>query len=262
MKLHLFARDGLTARAEELGIDAVVVDLERRGKSRRQAGADTHITAHTLADLEQIRRTTPVPIVCRIDAIGSETELQVKHVVAAGADQILVPMVRTVAEVQHVVDVVAGEATVAVMIETVEAVGLVGAFATLPVERFYVGLNDLWIDRAGRNRFRPFVDGTLDTILATAGSRPVGVAGLTHPALGEPLPCHHLVNELVRLGCDYTFLRRSFYDALDHYPAAEVVSAIRAAVRAARDRSAADRQRDHARAREAILALPAEAAAP
>lgn len=40
---------------------------------------------------------------------------------------------------------------------------------------------------------------------------PFGVAGLTRPDAGFPVPSRLLAAELVRLGADFTFLRRSFH---------------------------------------------------
>jgi hypothetical protein len=49
---------GVVAEATQAGIDGFVVDWERRGKHRRQAGQDTRINGDTLADLERARAAT------------------------------------------------------------------------------------------------------------------------------------------------------------------------------------------------------------
>ena len=53
------------------------------------------------------------------------------------------------------------------------------------------------------------VDGTADAVRAAVPGR-FGVAGLTLPGGGAPVPSSLLAAELVRLGADFTFLRRAF----------------------------------------------------
>jgi hypothetical protein len=72
-----------------------------------------------------------------------------------------------------------------------------------------VGLNDLRIDRRSDQLFRPLVDGTVDDVRAEV-AQPFGVGGLTLPEGGHPVPSRLLAAELIRLGADFTFLRRSF----------------------------------------------------
>ncbi len=39
---------------------------------------------------------------------------------------------------------------------------------------------------------------------------PYGFGGLTLPEKGSPIPCKLLMGELMRLGCNFSLLRRSF----------------------------------------------------
>jgi len=57
------------------------------------------------------------------------------------------------------------------------------------------------------------VDGTVDRLsdLAESAGVPFGVAGLTVPEGGRPVPCRLLAGELARVGATFTFLRRSFH---------------------------------------------------
>ena len=257
-RLFVFARDDLVAPAATLGLDAVVVDLERRGKPARQRGVDTDISVNGVDDVRRVRATTDLPLVCRIDGRGPHRCAQVDAVLEAGVDEILIPMVRRPDEVTEVMAQVGTSAGVGIMVETTDAVDRAAELAALPLSRVYVGLNDLWIDRRGRHRFDPFVDGTIDTLAGRFASTPFGVAGLTHPDLGDPLPCRHLINELARIGCDYTFLRRSFFHALEHRAAAEICDAIRHGLAVAAGRPADEIERDRRAAHRAISALAPE----
>lgn len=197
------------------GPGGVMVDWERRGKAARQRGVDTQVAPGTLADLRAVRAAVPdAPVVVRLDGVGPGTPGQVARALAGGADEVLVPMVRTAAEVDRVVALVAGRAGVAVMVETVDALRVLPELVRRPLSRAYVGLHDLMIDRHAHRvgPFGPLVDGTLDEVAATvhAAGLPFGVAGLTVVGGGEPVPSRLLAAELVRLGADFTFLRRSF----------------------------------------------------
>ena len=67
--------------------------------------------------------------------------------------------------------------------------------ARLPISRAYVGLNDLSIERKSRSIFEPLTDGLVDAIrpLFTV---PFGLAGLTLPECGRPIPCRLLIGEM------------------------------------------------------------------
>ncbi len=257
-ELFAFACDGLHRRSAELGFDALIVDLEREGKHHRQSGFDTQISAHTIDDLGAIRSTTDTHIICRIDSMSAGSSRQINDVIFAGADEILVPMVRHPREVEGALELADGRVGVGVMIETVDALRIVENLAELPISRAYLGLNDLWIERRTPNRFTALSDGTADKVSSALGGIPFGVAGLTHPLLGSPLPCRHLVNELSRLGCGFTFLRRAFLAAIAHLPAGEVVADIRAALTVADSRSPFQVDTDRRGAHKAIDSLPVE----
>src|ERR1700712_5477256 len=67
LELLLFHTDPrVVAEATEAGIDGFIVDWERRGKVRRQAGEGTEINNDTLADLERVRAATRGRVLCRL----------------------------------------------------------------------------------------------------------------------------------------------------------------------------------------------------
>jgi hypothetical protein len=208
--LFLFTVDPARGRdVVAAGAAGVVVDWERRGKHRRQAGEGTQINTDTLADLVRVRAATDGRVLCRVNAAGPWTAREVADAVAAGADEVLLPMVRTPEEVDRVLDLVDGRCGLGILVETQDAVARVAELARRPLSRVYLGLNDLRIDRRSTELFRPLVDGTVDAVRA-AVPVPFGVGGLTLPGGGAPVPGDLLAAELVRVGADFTFLRRSF----------------------------------------------------
>ncbi|MGY1619704.1 aldolase [Geodermatophilus sp. SYSU D00691] len=210
MDLFLFTVDAGRGRdVLAAGAAGIVVDWERRGKARRQAGEDTQINSDTPADLTRMRTAVDGRILCRVNGFGPWTAGEVEVAVARGADEILLPMVRTTDEVDRTLDAVAGRCGVGILIETQDAVDRAAALARRPLSRVYVGLNDLRIDRRSDSLFEPLVDGTVEEVRSVVDV-PFGVAGLTLPGGGSPVPGVLLAGELVRLGVDFTFLRRSF----------------------------------------------------
>jgi hypothetical protein len=191
------------------GAAGIVVDWERRGKARRQLGEGTQINEDTPDDLSRMRAATPGRLLCRINGYGPWTAGEVDEAVRRGADEILLPMVRTTEQVDRTLELAAGRCGVGILIETQDAVGRAAALAARPLSRVYVGLNDLRIDRRSTELFRPLIDGTVDAVRAEV-AQSFGVGGLTLPGRGFPVSSDLLAAELVRTGADFTFLRRSF----------------------------------------------------
>jgi hypothetical protein len=244
--LFLFTVEpGWGADVVAAGATGIVVDWERRGKARRQLGEGTQINADTPEDLARMRAATDGRLLCRINGFGPWTAGEIDEAVARGADEILLPMVRSTEEVDRTLDAVAGRCGLGILIETQDAVDRAAALARRPLSRIYVGLNDLRIDRRSTELFRPLVDGTVDAVRAEV-AQAFGVGGLTLPGGGFPVPSDLLAAELVRLGADFTFLRRSFTaDIAGRDPFVEVPRLLTslAALRGAGPADAADLRR-------------------
>jgi hypothetical protein len=208
--LFLFSTDvDLIRAAVEGGAAGAVVDWEYIGKAERQAGFDTQINHDTLEDLRRVRACTAARVLCRINAFGPWTQKEIEAAVQAGADEILLPMVRSVEEVERVLEWAKGRCGVGILIETQEAVAICERLAQLPLTRAYLGLHDLAIERRTPNPFRAIPDGIVERV-RSAFPIPFGFAGLTLPDRGFPIPCRLLIAEMARLGCSFSFLRRSF----------------------------------------------------
>jgi HpcH/HpaI aldolase/citrate lyase family len=245
-ELFLFSTDPATiAPAVAAGVAGVIVDWERVGKCHRQAGADTQIGEDTVDDLRRARACTSARILCRID--NSETLLdgQIDAAVDAGADEVLLPMVRSAAEVERVLEYTRGRIGIGILVETEAVFDELPEVAALPLSRAYLGLNDLAIDRGTTNIFDPLVDGTLEEVRSQF-SVPFGVAGLTVVDAGAPIPCRLIAGELSRLDCSFSFLRRSYHaDIRGRDPAKEIprlLEALAAASRRDADQVGRDRE--------------------
>jgi hypothetical protein len=244
--LFLFAQDpALVREADAAGVDGIVVDWERRGKRERQAGADTEIRTDTADDLAAVRANMTRRVVCRVDGPGEGSTSEIEEAIELGADEVLLPMVRAPEEVELALEQVAGRCGLGILVETEDAVRSAAKLGALPLSRVYVGLNDLMIDRGASSLFEPLLDGTVEGIRNHFGM-PFGVAGLTLPDRGSPIPCRLLLAEMTRLDCDYTFLRRSFLRDVDRGAIGAGVAQIRTAIDQSRRRGRGATERDRA----------------
>jgi hypothetical protein len=235
----------LAAELVDAGAAGVVLDWERRGKARRQDGHDTQINADTPADLAAVRAATDGRLLTRVNGYGPWTAAEVDDAVARGTDEVLLPMVRTPEEVDRVLDLVDGRVGLGILVETSAAVRCAEELAARPLSRVYVGLNDLRIDRGSTDLFAPLVDGTVEEVRAHVGCD-FGVAGVTVPGGGAPVPTRLLAAELARLDARFTFLRRSFLADVAGRPVGPAVQAVLAEAATMRARTAAQVDADRA----------------
>lgn len=210
-ELFLFSTDPQVIRSADVaGVHGFIVDMENKGKQSRQSGFDTQINLNTIEDLKTVRASTGRKVICRVNGFGEHTPAEVERVFAAGADEILLPMVRKPEEVLQTLDLLHNRCKLGILIETKDAVACSKALGSLPLSRIYVGLNDLSIDRNLRCIFTSVADGTLDKMRESI-HQSFGFGGLTLPEKGHPIPCRLLAGEITRLGSSFTFLRRSFF---------------------------------------------------
>ncbi len=209
--LTLFSTDAaFIKKAVSAGVDEIIVDWERRGKAERQSGFDTEINADTVADLRLVRSSTRAKVICRINQSGPTTGEEIEQAIEGQANEILMPMVRSVSEVEAALKRSDGRCGIGILVETVAALQILDPLSDLPLSRVYVGLNDLSIERGKPSIFEAILDGTVESIRSHFRV-PFGFGGLTLPEGGHPIPCRLLMGEMARLGCAFSFLRRSFY---------------------------------------------------
>jgi hypothetical protein len=252
-QLLLFSVDPRLIRlAVASGVAGIMVDWEQLGKATRQASADTEINRNGVDELRRVRRATEALVVCRLNGYGPWTEEEVEQAIGGGADEVLVPMVRSPREVEQVLRLVRGRCGVGILVETIEGVRRAEELGRLPLSRVYVGLNDLAIERRTPTIFAALIDGTVERVRPWF-SATFGFGGLTLPELGRPIPCRLLLGEMVRLGSGFSFLRRSFHRDVAGRDPGEEVARILEAVEAARRRSPEAVARDRRDLELAIL---------
>jgi len=252
--LLLFSTDTeLIRRAVPAGVTGIVVDWERDGKEGRQSQADTQISPNTVEDLRRVRAATSAPVICRINGPGFTSEREIEQAIAAGADELLLPMVQSLQDVTAVLHQVGSRCRVGIMLETIGAVESARELGGLPLARTYVGLNDLGLQRGTPNIFTALVDGTVEGVREFFDC-PFGVAGLTLPELGTPIPCRLLIGEMARLKCDFSVLRRSFLRDTLGLDLTREIPRLRQALAAANKRNRVDVLKDHVELQAAVAA--------
>ncbi len=240
----LFSVDPVLVRkATDAGIGHFIVDWEYLGKEGRQAGADTEINHYTAEDLRRVRAATGARVLCRINQFHEGTASEIERALEAGADELMLPMVRSAIDVSRVLEMLRGRCGLGILIETIEAVEAARELARFPLSRIYVGLNDLAIERGTPNIFTALIDGTVDRVREQV-HLPFGFGGLTLPEAGCPIPCRLLIAEMARLDCSFSFLRRSFLRDIRGRVLSEEIPRIRQAIEQARRRGQAQIEED------------------
>jgi hypothetical protein len=237
------------------GLDTFLVDWESQGKDARQQGFDTEIRPATRDALALVCRVSGVRAWCRINRFGSQTADEVEAALGGGACGIFLPMVTGPREVERFLSMIGGRAQAAILVETVDALDAAADLAALPLDRVYFGLNDFAISRGGGSIFRAVLDGSVARARDRFAGIPFGFGGLTAIDAGHPVPCRRLLEEMARLDCTFSFVRRSFRRDTAGRDVRATAAGIQAAWRECIARDAGASARDHAALREILHAI-------
>lgn len=203
------------ASGDAAGINAIGVDLERRGKDTRQRGHDTRLSNHTLDDLRRLRSVvTRADRFARINAWSSDGPTEVNAALAAGATALMLPYFRTVEEVRAFIAAVDGRARTLALVETAAAVARIDRIATVDgLDEVVIGLNDLRLELRVHNHFEVLSSPLLAMVAAEVhrAGRPLTVGGVGLPSDATvPVPPDLVLAQYPRLGATGAWLSRSF----------------------------------------------------
>jgi hypothetical protein len=245
LELFLFASSiEFARRAADAGVTSLLIDWENQAKHERQTGHDTEINHHTVADLTALVKVVSAPVTVRINGLpagATEIETALEH----GAKVLMLPMAKSARDVEKFLERVAGRARTIVQIETQSLVDDCAALKTLPWDYAFIGLNDLMISRGGNWLWEPLHDGTLDEICGQLAGRRIGFGGITVIGGGQPLRFTDLLREYGRLGCSFSFLRRTFHKEIGDRDLRAELDAVQATWRAICQRGPAAVRQDH-----------------
>lgn len=201
--------------AEKYGVERIWVDLEMFGKEERQKNINSVKSHHTINDITVISRLlTKSEMLVRVNPWNASSKDEIDKVIAAGADMIMLPMWRTVGDVEHFVNAVAGRVKTTLLLETKEAEGCLDEVLKLPgIDEIHIGLNDLHLSYGMTFMFELLANGTVERICKKIRTAvlPYGFGGIAKIGDGM-LPSEKIVMEHYRLGSTRVILSRTFCD--------------------------------------------------
>ena len=217
--MYITNRPEVALIAEENGVDRIFVDMEYIGKAERQGNLDTVQNHHTIQDISVLRAVlTRAELLVRINPIHEKTdaycssEEEIEAAIGSGADILMLPFFKTVAEVKRFLRIVDGRTRTMLLLETPEAVEALDEILAIPgIDEIHIGINDLSIGYGKRFMFELLTDGTVERLC-----RKMQLAGMFYgfggiASLGRGLvPAEMIIREHYRLGSRMAILSRSF----------------------------------------------------
>lgn len=200
-------------RCEAIGGMRVMVDLERLGKAQRQAGRDTLISSHAMADIPAVKATLRrTRLMVRVNPLHDGTPAEVDASLAGGADLLMLPMFADRETLATFLGIVAGRCGVVPLLETPGALSSIEGWISAPgIAEVYLGLNDLHLALGLRFMFEPLASGIVARVAEAAHRHhvPFGFGGIARAGEGL-LPGEDVLAEHLRLGSRSVILSRTF----------------------------------------------------
>ena len=205
--------------AESAGVDRIFVDLENIGKYERQGKLDTVQSHHTLQDITNIRKSiSKSELLVRCNPIHDKSdkycssEEEIDAIIKNGADIVMLPYFKTVAEVEKFISYVRGRVKTMLLVETPEAVSAIDEILNLSgIDEVFIGLNDLSLGYGKKFMFELLADGTVENLCDKFNRKGLvyGFGGIASLGKGT-LPSELIIKEHYRLKSSSVILSRSF----------------------------------------------------
>ena len=232
--MYITNRPEIALIAEKNGVDRIFVDMEYIGKAERQGNLDTVQNHHTIHDIAVLRSVlTQSELLVRVNPIHEKTseytssEEEIEAAIQAGADTVMLPYFKTVAEVKRFLRIVNGRVKTMLLLETPEAVDALNEILLIPgIDEIHIGINDLSIGYGKRFMFELLTDGTVERLCRKIRQKGIfyGFGGIA--SLGRGLvPAEMIIKEHYWLGSQMAILSRSFCN-VDRYVDMDAVEEI------------------------------------
>lgn len=200
--------------AEDSGVDRIFVDMEYIGKDLRQGGMDTVKNHHTVEDVKNIRKSIKSSeLLVRINHIHTHSKEEIDKTINAGADIIMLPMWKSVDEVEKFLTYVDSRVKTMLLLETSEAEKCIDdVLKTDGIDEIHIGLNDLSLSKNKKFMFELLIDGTVDRLADKFNSKGItfGFGGFGRVYQNDMLPAQNIIAEHYRLNSSMAILSRSF----------------------------------------------------
>lgn len=220
--MYITNKSQIAKIAEATGVDRVFIDMEYIGKEERQAGLDSVKLHHTIDDIKAIRKVlNKTELLVRVNPIHeataeySDSYDEINAAIDAGADLLMLPMYKSIEEVEEFLRIVNGRVKTQLLTETPEAHRLTTEIVKIPeVDEIHIGLNDLHLAYKKKFMFELLADGTVDEICQILGNsnKKYGFGGIARIGYGL-LPAEYVIREHYRLGSTCAILSRAFCNA-------------------------------------------------
>ena len=220
--MYITNRPEVAEIADRTGVDRIFIDMEYIGKEKRQAGLDSVKSRHTIADIVSVRKVLKnAELLVRVNPIHKATSEysgsreEINAAVDAGADVIMLPMYRTLDDVEEFLHIVDGRAKTQLLAETPDACSIMNQVVMIPeVDEIHLGLNDLHLAYHKKFMFELLADGTVDKIcnVIKQTDKRFGFGGIARVGYGM-LPAEYVINEHYRIGSTCAILSRAFCNA-------------------------------------------------
>lgn len=221
LKLMLITNDSEVAiAAQDSGVDWIFVDLESKGKSERQKGRNTVISAHNFNDISNIRAVlTSSELLVRINPMGEWSKSEIDEVIKRGADLIMLPFFAIREDVEAFVRYVGGRAKTIILLETLEGISNLDEILKVEgINYLHIGLNDIHIAKKSSFMFEPLSNGLVESIFESVRRTDIsyGFGGVANLEADLRPSAKSLLAEHYRLGSSMVILSRSFLASSDN----------------------------------------------
>lgn len=216
IKLMYITNDSQVASiAQETGTDRIFIDLEVLGKAERQGFIDSVKSFHSIDDVAKVKQIlNHSELLVRVNPIHQGSKQEIDQVIANGAQIVMLPMAKTLKEVESFISYVNGRARVNLLLETKDANEILDDILALNgIDEVLIGLNDLHLSYHKTFMFELLTDGTVENICNKLRKKNIfyGFGGIARIGYGD-LPAECILAEHYRLGSQMVILSRSFYD--------------------------------------------------
>lgn len=217
--MYITNRPEVAAIAEKNDVDRIIVDMEYIGKAQRQGRMDTVQNHHTIEDVRRVRaEVRQSELLVRVNPIHEasreydSSQEEIEAVINAGADIVMLPYFKSMAEIERFLNVVNGRTKTTLLLETQEAADLLDDIIRFGgFDEIHIGLNDLAISRKKKFLFESLADGTVERLCRKMRDNGVyyGFGGIASLGRGM-VPAEMIIKEHYRLGSRMVILSRSF----------------------------------------------------
>lgn len=217
--MYITKRPEIARIAEESSVNWIFVDMEFIGKDARQGGLDTVQNHHTVEDVRNVKAAvTKAKVLVRVNPIHEamadypSSEDEINATIDAGADIVMLPFFKTIAEVERFIRIVGGRAKTCLLVETPEAALLLDDILNVDgIDMIHLGLNDLHLALGMKFMFELLSDGTVDRLASKIKAKgiPFGFGGVATLTEGT-IPGSMVIKEHYRLGSSMVIVSRSF----------------------------------------------------